>query len=176
MPRRPAAPPEDRFLRADLNDPDNQAALLRAYLELKQATTDLSQKLVQAGAELSRREAAGDEVARQAKEAGREELAQKSARLERMGEAMRLVKWAAEWAEKGASFLVGTRADLGQVVTVATSGAETCDRLRYDKATDTWTLAWGDGRPETVLLVSAAQTKGGEPPLTARRRRTFPGH
>ncbi len=176
MPRRPGGPVEDRFLRANLSDPDNQAALLRAYLELKQTAEELSTKLARANEELSQREASQAEAGRQAKEAGRQELAAKEARLDRLGQAMRLVRWAVEWASKGGSFLAGSRHDLGQVITVATASAESCERVRYDKATDTWVLTWGDGRPETVIAVSPP--KAAEPPRTPARdrRRTFSGH
>lgn len=169
MPRRVAGSPEDRFLRANLNDPDNQAALLRAYLELKQTAADLSEKLARADDRLVARETAKAEEARQAQDAGQAELAQKSARLERMGEAMRLVRWAGEWAARGATFLVGTRHDLGQLVGVATASVDSCQQVRYDKAADAWTLAWGDGRPDTLIAVAGA--KSGEPPSPAARRR-----
>ncbi|MDI6870402.1 MAG: hypothetical protein QME79_03410 [Bacillota bacterium] len=174
MPRRSSVTPEDRFLRANLNDPDNQAALLRAYLDLKQTVEELSVKLARANEELSQREAGQAEAARQAREAGRQELAAKDARLERMGQAMRLARWAAEWAAKGGSFLVGARHDLGQVVTVAASSAENCQQVRYDKTSDTWIIVWGDDRPETVIAVSPPKAAA-EPPPVPRRRRTSAG-
>ncbi len=175
MPRHPGSRPEDHFLRANLNDPDNQAALLRAYLDLKQTTEGLSAKLARATEELSQREASQVEVTRQAKEAGQQELAAKEVRLDRMGQAMRLIRWAAEWAAKDGSFLVGCRHDLGQVITVAASSAESCEQIRYDKATDTWVVAWGDGRPPTVIAISPPKAAG--PPRTpGRRRQAFTGH
>ncbi len=171
MPRRPGVPSDERFLRANLNDPDNQAALLRAYLELKKTAEELSQKLAQASQELSAREATRAEAARQARDAGQQQLENTSARLDRLGEVMRLVRWAAEWAAKGGGFLVGTRHDLGQVIALATANADTCEQVRYDKSHDRWLIAWGDGRPDTLLVVTPP--KGGEPaPAPARRRLT----
>lgn len=171
MPRRSGVPSDDRFLRANLNDPDNQAALLRAYLELKKTTEELSEKLAQASQELSARDATQAEEARKARDAGRKELEHKSARLDRLGEVMRLIRWAAEWAAKGGGFLVGARHDLGQVIALATATADTCEQVRYDKPHDRWIIAWGDGRPDTVLAVTPP--KGAEPaPGPTRRRLT----
>lgn len=176
MPRRAADPAGDPFLKANLNDPDNQAALLRAYLDLKRTTADLSAKLSQAGDELAAKEAAQATATQEVRDAGQAELAQKTARLERMSEAMRLVKWAGEWAARGASFLVGARHDLGQLIGVATTGAESYREVRYDKASDTWTLSYVDGRPETIIAPSGAKGDGQPSPATRRRRATYSGH
>ncbi|HEX2924593.1 MAG TPA: hypothetical protein VHS28_11285 [Chloroflexota bacterium] len=176
MPRRATDPTGDPFLKANLNDPDNQAALLRAYLDLKQTTADLSAKLAQAGDELASKDAAQATATQAARDAGQAELAQKNARLERMGEAMRLVKWAGEWASRGASFLVGARQDLGQLISVTTTSVESCREVRFDKASDTWILVFADGRPDTIIAPSGAKGDGQPSGGTRRRRTTYSGH
>ncbi|MGE5554582.1 MAG: hypothetical protein ACM3XZ_11855 [Betaproteobacteria bacterium] len=176
MPHRVGGPPEDRFVRANLNDPDNQAALLRAYLDLKKTTEELSTKLVRATEELTQREAAQVEAARQAKEAGRQELAALEARLGRLEQAMHLLRWATEWTAKGGAFLAGSRHDLGQLVALASTSAEDCQQIRYDKTADTWAVVWGDGRPETLIAVIPPKVSEPPPsPAPSRRRRAPTG-
>jgi hypothetical protein len=177
MPRRPGGQGEDRFLRANLSDPDNQAALLRAYLDLKQTAEELSLRLARATEELAQREANQAEAVRQAREAGGQDLAAKEACLDRLGQAMRLIRWAVERSSKGASFLSGARHGLSEVIAVASSGAENGERVRYDKTADTWAIVWRDGRPDTVIAVS--RPSAAEPPHAAaptRRRRTVTTH
>ncbi|MGE5508085.1 MAG: hypothetical protein ACM3RP_06360, partial [Chitinophagales bacterium] len=159
-------------------DPDNQAALLRAYLDLKQRAGQLEAKLAEAEEQRKRQEAERQENERQAKAAAKRAQDEKAARLERLGQAMSLARWAAEWAEKGATFLAGARQNLGQVIDLATTGAEACERLRYDKDQNLWTFTWGGGRPDTVVgLYPSAGTAVPAAAATAlaRRRRPFAG-
>lgn len=170
MPRRPA-PPDDKFLRANLNDPDNQAALLRAYLDLKQTVENLSEKLAKADQQLSETRASQEEAVRQASDAGQKELAARTARLARLNDALKLVRWAAEWADKGASFLIGSRHSLGEVIARATADAEECRQVRYEKLSDSWVLVWGDGRPDSVYAVCPPGSDDTPAAASPRRRR-----
>lgn len=180
MPRR-AGPSDDKFLRANLNDPDNQAALLRAYLELKQTVENLSDKLTRADQQLVESRSSQEQAVREASDAGQRELQARTARLERLSEAMKLVRWAAEWAARDATFLVGSRHGLSEVVTLATENAEACRQVRYDKSRDAWVLSWADGRPETVVAVSPPKegreaSVGAGAAEQAKRRRPVARH
>lgn len=172
MPRRTGDHADDRFLKANLNDPDNQAALLRAYLELKRTTEDLSDKLAQASGELSRQESSRAEETRLARESGLKEVEVQKARLDRMSAVMRLVRWAGEWSGKGATFLVGTGQDLSQVVALAAANADTSREIRYDKAADRWVITWEDGRAETILAVTPKSDEAPAQRVSRRRRPT----
>lgn len=177
MPRNPVS--DDRFLRANLSDPDNQAALLRAYLDLKQRTGQLEAKLAETEEQQSRRAVEQQENERQAKLAAKKAQDEKAARLERLAEAMNLTRWAVEWAGKGATFLSGTRQDLSQIIDSVTASAESCERLRYDKELNAWTFAWGGERPDTVVALfpgTATAGPAGAGAAPPRRRRPFTGN
>lgn len=174
MPRR-GGPDDDKFLRANLNDPDNQAALLRAYLELKRTVEDLSDKLSKADQQLVESRTSQEAALRQVSDAGQRELQARTAKLERLNEALKLVRWAAEWAAKDVTFLVGSQHGLTEVVTLSTANAEACRQLRYDKGSDSWALVWDDGRPDTVVTVSPLKDAGA-PPAASRRRRPVARH
>lgn len=175
MPRRPADQPEDRFLRANLSDPDNQAALLRAYLEAKQKADGLAAQLAQVQDELAQKEVRQAEAAQEAREAGRRERMEQETRLERLGQALRLVRWAAGHAGSAGSFLSGSPQNLAQVIATAVSAAEKGGRLHYDKERDSWSIHWADGQPATVVTpVPSPAPAPAQSQKEPRRKRTRP--